>query len=253
MLIILCSDAFPSIRHILIVGTCGAVPHYMDYRQHVRLGDVILSLPTDTGNAIYHHCEKVVGSPRCFIATSFTSEDRTLENVLRSARERQDRESLTSTRPFERSLTDAVDVLSAEASSFTRPPASSDKLYAILDGQHKTLVEHPTPLGTRENRFFKANRPNVRFGCFGSNKHVACNAELRMGFAREFSCLAFDDGSLPVMLALQKAGKHSFALIKGAADYADGRSNLDWLPFAAVSAAAMAKDVISALPWDGRH
>ncbi|ELT87065.1 hypothetical protein CAPTEDRAFT_222841 [Capitella teleta] len=248
-------DGFPGLRHILLVGTCGAVPHYADYRKHVRLGDIVLSLPPKHGDAVYHHCDKATGSPtdKSFMVTSFQSRDHTLEGIIRSIKEKQERESFTVIRPFERSLNAAVDVLTAEASSFTRPPQSSDKLYAYINGDRRTLVDHPMPLGTRENRFFKPNRPNVRFGSFGSNKYVARNVELRMNFAEKCACVAFDDDSLPVMKALQRAGKHSFALIKAAADYADGRSNLDWLPYAAVSAAAMAKEVIGGLPSEGHR
>jgi hypothetical protein len=37
------------VEHVFIVGVGGAVPHYTDFDQHVRLGDVVLSAPTKQG------------------------------------------------------------------------------------------------------------------------------------------------------------------------------------------------------------
>lgn len=37
------------VEHVFIVGVAGAVPHYTDYDQHVRLGDVVLSAPQKQG------------------------------------------------------------------------------------------------------------------------------------------------------------------------------------------------------------
>jgi hypothetical protein len=37
------------VEHVFIVGVGGAVPHYTDFDQHVRLGDVVLSSPPKQG------------------------------------------------------------------------------------------------------------------------------------------------------------------------------------------------------------
>ena len=39
------SGTFGDVEYVLLVGVCGGVPHYTDYYNHVRLGDVIVSMP----------------------------------------------------------------------------------------------------------------------------------------------------------------------------------------------------------------
>jgi len=48
---------FGDVEHVLLVGVCGAVPHYTDYQNHVRLGDVVISMPNKMGQ-LYIYCDK---------------------------------------------------------------------------------------------------------------------------------------------------------------------------------------------------
>jgi hypothetical protein len=36
----------------------GGVPHFTDYNKHVRLGDVVVSAPTENQQFVYLHCDK---------------------------------------------------------------------------------------------------------------------------------------------------------------------------------------------------
>ena len=36
-------------EHVFLVGVGGGVPHYTDYDQHVRLGDVVVAAPQASG------------------------------------------------------------------------------------------------------------------------------------------------------------------------------------------------------------
>ena len=46
---------FDKVQHVLIVGTCGAVPNFSDYDKHVRLGDIAVS--ASSSGPIYLHCQ----------------------------------------------------------------------------------------------------------------------------------------------------------------------------------------------------
>lgn len=48
---------------MFLVGVGGGVPHYTDYSKHVRLGDVVISHPTNNGKKkyVYTYC----GYVRC--------------------------------------------------------------------------------------------------------------------------------------------------------------------------------------------
>ena len=41
----ICSGTFQHVEYVFLVGVGGGVPHYTDYEQHVRLGDVVVSSP----------------------------------------------------------------------------------------------------------------------------------------------------------------------------------------------------------------
>lgn len=40
---------FSDVEHVILLGICGGVPDYVDYRKHARLGDVIVSVPNSKG------------------------------------------------------------------------------------------------------------------------------------------------------------------------------------------------------------
>lgn len=45
---------------MLLVGVGGAVPHYSDHRKHVRLGDVVVSMPRKDSGNLYEYCDKII-------------------------------------------------------------------------------------------------------------------------------------------------------------------------------------------------
>ena len=53
---------FSRLEHVLIVGTAGAVPHYTDYGRHVRLGDIVVSVPRSSEEPLYIHCQVSIHS-----------------------------------------------------------------------------------------------------------------------------------------------------------------------------------------------
>ena len=49
---------FQKVDYVFLVGVGGGVPHYTDYKKHVRLGDVVVSYPTRINNKfVYMYCE----------------------------------------------------------------------------------------------------------------------------------------------------------------------------------------------------
>ena len=253
------SETFPSLRHIFVVGVGGAVPHLSDYRSHVRLGDIVVSMPHKPGGPIYNYCDKALLRPDSlshkFMHTSWTCADDTISSTVSQLKSVHERDTYSSSRPWERQIEAAIEALSGEESSSSRPPAKTDKLYAVLDGEGGTpvLIEHPKPLGTRENKYYRENKPNIRYGPVASSKCVARNMKLRMDFAESCHCMVYDADSRPTMEVLKRHNKDSFVIIRGTADYSDGHSNLDWQPYAAVCAAAYAKYIILSMPGEGQR
>lgn len=46
---------FQKVDYVFIVGVAGGVPHYTDYKKHVRLGDVVISY-VDKQRALINRC-----------------------------------------------------------------------------------------------------------------------------------------------------------------------------------------------------
>jgi hypothetical protein len=54
---------FGDVDHVLMVGVCGGVPHYTDFYNHVRLGDIIVSMPNKKAQ-LYIYCDKIIQDPQ---------------------------------------------------------------------------------------------------------------------------------------------------------------------------------------------
>jgi len=69
-----------------------------------------------------------------------------------------------------------------------------------------------------------------------------------MELARQYQMKVVDSGFEEAIDALELAGVNSYALIRGAADYSDGRSrHKDWRLYAAMSAAAVMKWILCSM------
>jgi len=139
-------------------------------------------------------------------------------------------------------------------SSFHRPQAKTDKLFAMLKGEDKlVLVRHPQPAPEKQH-LYKDNTPNVRLGPVASGKLVAHDAVLRMDFAAcNGDVIAYDRGMHQLIEALSDSRIASFVAILGISDYADGSKGRTWQPYAALSAAAYTKNLVLSLNTFGRR
>ena len=96
-------------------------------------------------------------------------------------------------RPWERTMERAVERLNEAVSSdskFHRPPAKTDRLYAVLErGADPILVRHPQPPAGSEH-LLRDNLPNIRRGTVASGRAVARDAVLRTRVGELTVCLS---------------------------------------------------------------
>lgn len=138
-------------------------------------------------------------------------------------------------------------------SSFHRPPAKTDKLFAVLDSEEKpVLIRHPQPPADKQH-LYKDNQPNVRLGPIASGKAVAHSATLRMEFAqRNGQVVAYDREQHHLIEALADSRLlNSYVIVLGISDYIDGSAGRTWQPYAALCAAAYTKTLITSLTTFG--
>ena len=106
-------------------------------------------------------------------------------------------------------------------------------------------VKHPEPLGE------VPPSPLVRLGCIGSGHAVTQCQAMRELFAANHHLLAYDAEFDQVLESLMGNGVASFLIVRGIADYAEGRlgvesvgNSVNWQPYSALSAAAFTRALV---------
>lgn len=106
-------------------------------------------------------------------------------------------------------------------------------------------VKHPEPPGEMPPS------PLVRLGCIGSGHAVTQSPSLREVYAIDQDLLAYDAEFDQVLESLIGNGIASFLIVRGIADYAEGRQGTEpgsagiiWQPYSALSAAAFTRALV---------
>ncbi|KAL5355607.1 nucleoside phosphorylase domain-containing protein [Aspergillus floccosus] len=226
-------STFPQLRCVLLVGIGGGVPCP---KRDIRLGDVVLgtrAVPYASGKETDHGFER-------------TGEVRALCMELRQAialfEARLWSENLSLWECVERMRTG----LARDRTEFHRP--TRDRLYKaeFLHKESDCECTHIEPLA-RGNLCARREREGdlVRLfqGGIGSENQVMKNARVRDQIATREQIVCYEMEAAAVMDVAPCLS------IRGISDYADGHKNDDWQPYAALSAAVCARELLlSVLP-----
>ncbi|KQS29942.1 uncharacterized protein LOC6549714 isoform X2 [Drosophila erecta] len=229
---------FQKVDYVFIVGVAGGVPHYTDYKKHVRLGDVVISYVDKQRALISNSKEK----PYVYlyksgedVKTYFPVND-SLQQIAESLQA-----NMQVKRPWEDYLNQAQQALAQKTDAdFNRPDARTDKLFMNIGNNEVIEVAHPIAADEVDG----VNRLRLHLGPIGSGRDLVRSDELRTQFARKYGLLATDVEMSSVLDSIIGNCRESFILVKGIADYKDGTSTRKWQNFAAISAASVVKSVI---------
>ncbi|CAN9191666.1 unnamed protein product [Alternaria alternata] len=225
-------STFSSTRFGLMVGIGGGVP---SEEADVRLGDVVVSKPHKTHGGVVQY-DSGKATPSGFERTGALNTPPTvLLNAVAKVRAKQMRGKGT-----------LLEYLSKLGSlpAFTREAAGSDTLFeAEYDhvGRGATCVKC-----SAEHAVFRETRRQdvvVHYGTIASGNQVMRSAVERDRVSAEL------DGVL--CFEMEAAGlMNSFPclVVRGICDYADSHKNKRWQAYAAGTAAAYAKEVLSVIP-----
>ncbi|EDW27562.1 GL20347 [Drosophila persimilis] len=215
---------FQKVDFVFIVGVAGGVPHYTDYKKHVRLGDVVISY-VDKQRALLSNSVK----------TYFPIND-SLQQIAESLQANMELK-----RPWESYLGQAQQTLAQKTESdFGRPDPKTDKLFMNIGNNEVIEVAHPIAADEVNG----VPRLRLHLGPIGSGRDLVRSDDLRTQFARKYGLLATDVEMSSVLDSIIGNCRESFILVKGISDYKDGMSTRKWQNFAALSAAAVVKSVI---------
>ncbi|KAJ5741612.1 hypothetical protein N7533_011021 [Penicillium manginii] len=234
---------FSNIRIGLMVGIGGGAPS----QQHdVRLGDIVVSSPRDgKGGVVQYDFGKAI-QDRAFLETGFLNQPPT---VLRSAVSGLRSGYEADGHRLENDIREVLQKKPRLRKKYSRPPADSDRLYIpdhLHQGSngscHQVCGDDPSTLVWRSPRDEEEDDPVIHYGLIASANQLMKDAQARDKVAAEKGVLCFE------MEAAGLMNHFPCLVIRGICDYADTHKNKQWQGFAAMAAAAYAKDLLRHIP-----
>jgi nucleoside phosphorylase len=232
------SASFRWLRFGLMVGIGGGVP---SQDHDIRLGDVVVSKPSGTfGGVIQYDFGKTVQEGK-FTRTGSLNRP---PDVLLTALANLQAKHLMEDPELLRHITEMVRKYPKMRPQFTHPGRQKDQQYeAAYDhqGDNVTCGHCDTSrLVDREAR--SSDAPIIHYGLIASGNQVMKHGDTRDQLRRELDVLCFE------MEAAGLTDRFPCLVIRGICDYADSHKNKQWQKYAAATAAAYAKELLSVVP-----
>jgi nucleoside phosphorylase len=236
-------SSFPNVRIGLMVGIGGGAPS----RKHdIRLGDIVVSAPRDgKGSVLQYDFGKTI-QDQSFRPTGLLNQPpmvlRTAVNGLKAQYESEGH-------ALEEAVERVLEKKPRLRRKYKRPDLSSDRLYRSefvhpQDEARCPVVcgDDPSRLVLRPERTEVEDNPAIHYGLIASANQLMKDASVRDTLAVEKDVLCFEMEASGLMNHLP------CLVIRGICDYADSHKNKEWQGFAAMTATAYAKDLLSRIP-----
>jgi nucleoside phosphorylase len=231
--------SFPNVRVGLMVGIGGGAP---SKHHDIRLGDVVVSAPREgNGGVLQYDFGKKIEGQR-FHSTGFQNQPPTLlRNAVTGLRSRY--------KIHGHRLEEKINCLIEEhprlKHEYMRPDPSSDRLYrtGVTHPAYETSCEascgsNPMTLTPRRHRIKGEDNPAIHYGLIASANSLMKDAKTRDKLSSEYGVLCFE------MEAAGLMNHFPCLIIRGICDYSDTHKNKKWQGYAAMVAAAYAKDLL---------
>ncbi|KAG9757778.1 purine and uridine phosphorylase, partial [Aureobasidium melanogenum] len=215
--------SFPNIRIGLMVGIGGGAP---TAQNDIRLGDIVVSSPQNGTGGVYQYDYGKLIQGQGFQQTGFLNQPSTLVRTAVSGLRMQYKK---------------------KADEFSRPREDRDRLYKAdfvhpvgLKGDcNDSCGVMPERTVERRARTQKEDNPAIHHGVIASGNWLMKDASVRDTFASEKGIMCFEMEAAGLMNHLP------CLVIRGICDYSDSHKNKEWQGYAAMTAAAYAKDLLA--------
>lgn len=231
--------SFPNIRIGLMVGTGGGAP---SPKHDIRLGDIVVSTSDNVkhgGVFNFDHGKVIQGQP--FKESGFLNRP---PMVLRTAMQGLRSEYEAEGHQLERDINEILDHKGRLRKKYGRPQAITDRLYQpwVLHQPHDDpncdhCSNDPSSLIVRAERTSDEDNPAIHYGLIASSNKLMKDATIRDELAKK-GVLCFETEAAGVM------NHFPCLVIRGICNYADTHKNDQWQGYAAMTAAAYAKDLL---------
>ncbi|KAK5181775.1 hypothetical protein LTR44_005975 [Exophiala sp. CCFEE 6388] len=230
---------FPSIRFGLLVGIGGGLPGGEDDGQDIRLGDVVISKPTATFGGVVQYDLGKYTTANGFERTGMLAKPPPL---LRSSVENLAADHRIKGSQVPRHLREMLQHFPAMEEDYSHPGLQHDQLFRA-DYPHSggASCRHCDMKQTIERDSRKSPNPKFYYGTIGSANMVVKDAEMREKLRRsKILCVEMEAAGL--------MDSFPCLVVRGICDYADSHKNKRWQPYAAATAAAYMKELLSVIP-----
>ncbi|KAG7402908.1 Ankyrin repeat domain-containing protein 50 [Fusarium oxysporum f. sp. rapae] len=235
--------SFPNIRFGLMVGIGGGAP---SAKHDIRLGDVVVSTRSNGKGGVFQYDYGKAIQEHAFVATgSLNQPPQLLLTALSSLEAEYELEGHQLSAHIDR----ALEQWPRLRQKYSRPPLDSDRLYrpdVVHPDSSKECGDvcsnDPACLVYRKERGEQEDDPAIHYGLVASANQLMKDALARDKLAASLDVLCFE------MEAAGLMNHFPCLVIRGICDYSDSHKNKEWQGFAAMMAAAYAKDLLYQIP-----
>ncbi|SCO20008.1 related to ankyrin repeat [Fusarium fujikuroi] len=235
--------SFPNIRFGLMVGIGGGAP---SAKHDIRLGDVVVSTRSNGKGGVFQYDYGKAIQEHAFVTTgSLNQPPQLLLTALSALEAEYELEGHQLSAHIDR----ALEQWPRLRQKYSRPPSNSDRLYRSdivhpdsSDGCGDVCSNDPACLVDRKERDEQEDDPAIHYGLVASANQLMKDALARDKLAASMDVLCFE------MEAAGLMNHFPCLAIRGICDYSDSHKNKEWQGFAAMMAAAYAKDLLHQIP-----
>lgn len=233
--------SFPNIKIGLMVGIAGGAPNS---RHDIRLADVVVSAPRGPFGGVLQYDFGRTRQNQSFQGTRVLNQPPT---ILREAISGMISDFEMKGHSIKEDVQSALQKWPRLQKTFSEPNPDTDILYRSdiihpLDSESEPCADSCDIDGSciivRRQRDPDEDNPAIHYGLIATANQVMKDAKLRDKLANEKNVLCFE------MEAGGLMNHFPCLVIRGIADYADSHKNEQWRGYAAMTAAAYAKDML---------
>ena len=228
--------SFPNVAIVLMVGIGGGAP---SPRHDIRLGDIVVSVShCGEGVVFQYDFGKRIQNQR-FLPTGFSKESPT---ILQMAVNRLKDQYNSEGHRLEEGINGILEKNPRLRKLYKRP--STDRLYrsefvhVLGNGESCAAGCDPSCLVLRRERTEDEDNPAIHYGLIASGNQLIKDALFRDSLVAEKDVLCFETEAAGVM------NNFPCLVIRGISNYSDTHRNVEWQGYAAMAAAAYAKDLL---------
>jgi nucleoside phosphorylase len=229
---------FRSVRFGLLVGIGGGIPG--DGGDDIRLGDVVVSKPTATFGGVVQF-DRGKRHPNGQFERTGTL--RKPPAVLLANVQRLESQHRRMGNHISKYLSKMLERFPNMEEEYVCPGMEHDQLFeATYNHEGGKTCRRCDRSKVVERALRKNSAPRIHYGTIGSANEVIEDGETRDELRKDLGILCVEIEAAGLM------DEFSCLIIRGICDYADSHKNKIWQPYAAATAAAYAKELLSIIP-----